>query len=40
MGEFKAWLWDVLIEMGLSFVAIAIIIGFLWGLILTIKFFA
>jgi len=40
MDEFKAWMWETLIELGLSFIAVIIIIGCLWGFVLVIKFLA
>lgn len=40
MNEFKAWLWEVFVELGYSCITIVVVIALLWGAFLFIKFLA
>ena len=40
MNEFKTWLWGVFVELCYSCIAVAAVVGILWGFIIIIKLFA
>jgi hypothetical protein len=40
MDEFKAWLWETFLEVLTSVIAVAVVVGTLWGFILIIKWLA